>query len=272
MKILNDWLIKNFGRISKYSAVIIAGFVLLLLVFFLHQECDEFSFNSEIDAEKFYYFFSILGALATFFLLFVGFQQLKEMKKQFLIARRPELYFAKVNPKLNLDNIQNLSNTGNEGVTFCNEQFIIKVENIGLGIAKDIELKWDGPKRKENRVSFFPAGERPIFFQIPYIKNNEFKEISLPLDLLESIIFSETNLEKWIQLKKSSLLKYNIGHPKKKFNIENEIKLLIKYTDAFASEVIEKSFCLNIDGVVLNINETTIECSLDLILIEEIAS
>jgi hypothetical protein len=267
---LNEWVKNYIKRITPYSPLIVAVLVVLLMLLFLYEELDNYSYKSEIDAEKFYYFFSILGALATFLLLFVAYQQLIEMKKQFHLANGAELYFNDTTWSLPSENgikkmieIQNITEPGQNAAVWS-ERIKIKVENIGLGHLKKLQIRWIGEERENTKNAFLILGDFPLVSSIPIIKNYTSKEIDAPYKLLSSYIFSSEILK---ELDNKSEETFELGRAKA-IPIENDIKLQVKYSDVFNSDIKKNTFKLDLGWRIEYIKE--VKYFLDLKLIEEI--
>lgn len=156
--------ISNF----KTLAILLVSIVALL---FLKNEFANFSFVKAIDHQKITNFFTILGVFGTFLVLLLSYSQNKTLKEQFENSVKPS--FIVYNSKIELPNFEDIDNQAansdkNLFLIFPKEEdSMVKIENCGFGIAKNVRIKWslkNTNSKQNSKYAFFLDKPYQFFF------------------------------------------------------------------------------------------------------------
>jgi hypothetical protein len=164
--------------------------ILILLILFLWQEFSNLSLSKKINAEKVSSFFTAIGSLLTAITVFLLYKQIKEQIEDRKASSKPDLYPAdqffnlsqdKIMPKLSRDKKTDVLNG------------LISIHNIGLGTAKEIEIKWHfnqdvlAPLVDSGLREFYKGAETED--EHSFISANNQMEKQIPLMYISSLAF-----------------------------------------------------------------------------------
>ena len=196
MKKIRKYLIKKIKKnFWGVSIIIFLG----LIVLFFHGEGEGLNIRQRINSEKISHFFSIIGTFVTSFTVYLLYRQVNEMIVGRNLAYQPILYINK-NEFLTEDNSNyDYTKTMNGKVQTVNAQFYklypcgdvelvprptVSVKNIGLGVARNIEIQWmyDSEEVKSYIKDSYDENDLSFEYEenIDFISVNESTDVYLP--------------------------------------------------------------------------------------------
>lgn len=230
-------------------------FLALILLFFW---CEDLKTNQRINSEKISHFASIIGSFATLITVYLLYKQVKEMIDGRNSAYRPVLYIDKNQfltkdlPNPDFKKILRLEENKFPVVGFYkviqlgDEQKLlpffltINIKNIGLGVARNIEIQWvyDIEEVKKCLVGFYDEEQNyPKVDSIDFISVNDSYEIFLPYGYMQ--LYGQKLNTKLIDI---------ISNSESNEDKKPSICLIVRYKNIYEKSY-ESTFNINIHAV-----------------------
>jgi hypothetical protein len=187
-------------RLKKYIPLFVISFLfLVLLILFFWQENLDLSLP--INSDKFGQFGTMLGSLLTALTVYLLYRQISEMIADRKAANQPDLF--PVETKFETEDIQTLSFSSaaeqnlplptfyriTNGARAEEQSLNINLHNIGLGVAKEIRIRWLYDKNKietllQNVYNGLKTSSDDEF--LDFIPAQNFSDISLPYYFMQT--------------------------------------------------------------------------------------
>lgn len=162
----------------------------LIFVLFIWQEWNDWSITKKINAEKVAAFFTAVGSLLTAVTVYLLYKQIQEQIEDRKAASTPDLYpqdqfFTIIQrsglPQLKRDKKEDIING------------LFNVHNIGLGAAKEIQVKWHfqkeilAPLIKRELLSIYT--NQKVESDYSFVSPNNLIEIPFPIMYIASLAY-----------------------------------------------------------------------------------
>jgi hypothetical protein len=161
--------------------------IIFIALFFWNETLSN---RLKINDQKISNFFTIIGSLATATSIFLLYRQIREMQEDRKASNKPDLYpevttyqmltLSGLRPNALLDIIATRTDSEDGNV---NDRFL-KIFNIGLGTAKEIEFEWIYNLQEVLRIIegkyYFNPEEIPKNSRINFLSANSHAQIDIP--------------------------------------------------------------------------------------------